>query len=1061
MGFSTSVNIERDFGKTPDYIVTANARQAVGKIINQYNAGIHSFCLIGSYGTGKSSFILALENCLRHVTTGAGVLLKDPRQFDGYDKFSFLNIVGDYAALSSVLSPAIKAEEKNCLSAFDAYYNKIHSKGAFLVVVIDEFGKILEHAAKNNPEKEMYFLQKFCELVNDTSKNVLFIATLHQGFNAYAKGLKESQKQEWTKVKGRIFDIVFNEPIEQLLNLTDSRLSANKVGAENGSVSRIYDLALRSKFASRNLNTEVAAALYPLDVIAAYVLTQANQRYGQNERTLFTFLESTGDGSIADFKARKNYLYNLAEVYDYITYSFYSRLQEINEDSANWSAVKIAIERTEGLNESDSFIEDAIKIIKAVGLMSIFSSSAAVLDKEILSEYSRYSMGIENPEKIIERLEKSQILRYAKYKSKYILFEGTDVDIEAGLFEAARECKKPEVVAERISSYFDFKIALANAHYFRTGTPRYFQYLLTSEAVEKVPAGEIDGYINLLFAPKESITSTIEHCQKITGQAIVYCIFKNTEEIAEYLFEIEKLSWVRDYYVADENDKVALKEIANLISHEQDKLNRVVIDSLFTDCVEWYFNGERIETLHSQKDLTRLISSVCDVIYYGTPVYRFELINKHRPTGNMSVARQLFLQAILEHSTEVDCGMEQDKFPPEKSLYLTLVKNTGIHTECGLGAPSDPTFEHLWNACDDFFKSTYEKQRRLSELTSILASAPFRLKQGFIDCWLPTLLIIRKEDFALYSDGQYIPYINKEVIDLILRTPSNYTVKAFDVDGVKRGFFDKYRAAINLSASDLTSGSFIETIRPFLTFYRKLNNYAKKTRDISVNARKFRDVIANATDPEKTFFETLPEELGFKEIIISQNPEAIESFVEVIHGAIKDLRSCYDELISSVEKVILTATHLDGDFSEYHKVIADRYSKVNSSLMPLNMKTFHARLTGKYDSKKLWIEAVSYVVLNKPLTELKDADKPHLMRTIQDMLFQLDDYVEMHKSGDDSVIRLHITQNRSKEITTQVVVSPEMEKDVNALEEKLEAMLSADESINTAALINLLKKKLK
>lgn len=120
MGFSTSVNIERDFGKTPDYIVTANARQAVGKIINQYNAGIHSFCLIGSYGTGKSSFILALENCLRHVTTGAGVLLKDPRQFDGYDKFSFLNIVGDYAALSSVLSPAIKAEEKNCLSAFDA-----------------------------------------------------------------------------------------------------------------------------------------------------------------------------------------------------------------------------------------------------------------------------------------------------------------------------------------------------------------------------------------------------------------------------------------------------------------------------------------------------------------------------------------------------------------------------------------------------------------------------------------------------------------------------------------------------------------------------------------------------------------------------------------------------------------------------------------------------------------------------------------------------------------------------------------------------------------------------
>jgi len=30
MSFTTSINIERDFGKTPHYIVTANARQTIG-----------------------------------------------------------------------------------------------------------------------------------------------------------------------------------------------------------------------------------------------------------------------------------------------------------------------------------------------------------------------------------------------------------------------------------------------------------------------------------------------------------------------------------------------------------------------------------------------------------------------------------------------------------------------------------------------------------------------------------------------------------------------------------------------------------------------------------------------------------------------------------------------------------------------------------------------------------------------------------------------------------------------------------------------------------------------
>ena len=128
--------------------------------------------------------------------------------------------------------------------------------------------------------------------------------------------------------------------------------------------------------------------------------------------------------------------------------------------------------------------------------------------------------------------------------------------------------------------------------------------------------------------------------------------------------------------------------------------------------------------------------------------------------------------------------------------------------------------------------------------------------------------------------------------------------------------------------------------------------------------------------------------------------------------------------------------------------------------MPLNVKTFHSRLVGTYDNKKSWIEAVSYVALNKPLTEIKDVDKPHFFKTIQDMLFQLDDYVEMHKNEDNSIMRLHITQNNDKPITTQVIVSDVMEKDVNILSDKLEELLSDDESLNTAALINLLKKKL-
>lgn len=764
---------------------------------------------------------------------------------------------------------------------------------------------------------------------------------------------------------------------------------------------------------------------------------------------------------IVDFKAKDNLLYNIADVHDYIVYNFFSSLSEVNDNSANWSALKIAIDRASCLKTTDANIENSIALVKVIGIMNIFGPASAVLDKDVLCEYARLAMNIDNTDELIKLLEKHQVIRYAKYKSRYILFEGTDVDIEAGLFEAAKECKKPEVVASRLNDYFEFRVQLANAHYFRTGTPRYFQYLLTGTPAESVPYSETDGYVNLIFPESLDNDRVKDLCLAVSNQAILYCVFHNTESITAHLYEIDKLGWVRDYYVADDNDKVALREIAKLIEHEKALLNQAILGSLFSDDVEWIFNGELLDEIHSSKDLAKYLSRICDTIYCATPVYKFELINKFKPTGNMSLARLSFLQALLEHSGEIDCGFPEDKFPPEKSLYLTLLKNTGIHTSDGLGAPVEESFIPLWEASEAFLKSTVEKPRKLTELKKLLESAPFRLKDGLIDCWIPAFLIIKKDDYALYSEGRYVPYINKEALDLILKTPASITVKAFDVDGVKSRFFDKYREAINLNAAELSSNSFIETIRPFLSFYKRLNNYAKRTKDISPNARRFRDVIANATDPEKTFFEVLPEELGFKDIVLSQNPECIESFVNVIQAAILDLRGCYDELIGTIEQVITKKLGLNGDFAEYHPVIRQRYKSMKTELMPVNLRNFQARLIGIYQDKKTWIESVSYVALNRPLSDIKDTDKPILFNALRDMLFQLDDYVEMHKSDNDSIVRLHITQNSGKPFTAQVLVPDTMNEELSELESKIEALMSDNESLNVAALIKLLKKKVK
>ena len=118
-------------------------------------------------GTGKSSFILALENDLKKRI---GQLVRNRKVFGDVKDFEFLNIVGDYTSLSKLIGSKLESEAKNPMDALHQYYQQLRRQNKFLFIVIDEFGKILEYAANNNPEKELYFLQKLAEFVNVPSR---------------------------------------------------------------------------------------------------------------------------------------------------------------------------------------------------------------------------------------------------------------------------------------------------------------------------------------------------------------------------------------------------------------------------------------------------------------------------------------------------------------------------------------------------------------------------------------------------------------------------------------------------------------------------------------------------------------------------------------------------------------------------------------------------------------------------------------------------------------------------------------------------------------------------
>lgn len=1051
--FSLSANIENGIVEEIRYIVTPNVTKVLQEIVNAYQTGIHSFSIIGTYGTGKSSFLLNLEKDLDTKQDNKALLKNPSVLYDG--DFEVLNILGDSKSLSDLLCKKLKTlsslQSDDPLALLKDYYSHLKKKGKMLFIAIDEFGKVLEHAAKYDPEEELYFFQKFTEYVNAPSRNIILLTTLHQNFSAYAGKLSQTQKNEWNKVKGRFQEVVFAEPVEQLLFLAVEHISSEKKwNVTNNSFRHIHQLAIDRKVINSAFDFDTAVRLYPLDSFAAYAITKAIQRYGQNERSLFSFLNTKGKHSVMEFEPRANYSYNLAEAYDYIVNSFHSSLNDANADSMSWQSIRLSIERVEGSEWKDSrTMLDAIKMVKAIGLINLFGNGGFTMTAKDMDEYASMAMGVEYASTVIHELERLKIVRYAEYKKRLILFEGTDINIEEEIINASMVVARPVNFVDDLRVYFNNRVAPVKAYYYHRGTPRYFKYELRSEAENIIPTGDIDGYVQLIFSTSDKYYKDLIDFSQKCENAIIFAYFTNTDQIVEHLYKIQKYRYILDKVLLDKSDRVAMKEVMQLMEFEKTLLNKAVSESLFSysDDVVWLYKGYE-RNVHSQRDFNKLLSEVCDDVYPHTPVMNNELFNKHKLSSSIAGAKAKYFQALLERNEMEDLGFEHDKFPPEKTIYFSLLKNTGLHVSGEfLDSPSNKDIQPLWDACEKFLRSTMEKPRKLSELVKLLSDADkgIKLKDGFLDFWLPTYLFIKRQDYALYGEnGQYIPNFNLELIDLMKKHIGAFRIKAYAVDGVKINLFNQYRKFLNLGENtSLKGASFIETIKPFLFFYNKqLNDYAKHTQKLDHRETiRFREVLAHAKDPEKAFLEDLPEALGYDDERLNDTAE-VHKYCDVIKQAVRELRGCYNQLIDRIEAQLVEGLGLSSyEYKDYIEELHQRLSMVKPHLLTDRQKEFYQHAMAQFDNRVEWYQSICYSVLGSPLDRMRDEQEVQM----------LDDIVYLYRECEKIAV---VSEGLNYKIDENEEVK------ANVLESKINSILSGDKNLDVYTLMRILQKKM-
>ncbi|PIQ09287.1 MAG: hypothetical protein COW71_07100 [Ignavibacteriales bacterium CG18_big_fil_WC_8_21_14_2_50_31_20] len=967
--FTPSINIERDFLNKIEYFSTPNTELIFNSIERNIQKGVHSFELIGSFGTGKSSFLLAFQKQLENKE----IFFNSELNIFCNNQYKTISITGYYEAIGNLINSNLKEPISNdFITSIEKRYKKNRIENFHTIILIDEFGKILEYSAKTNPEKELSDIQRLAEFVNDHSKDIMLITTLHQAFDSYSNGLANIQKDEWSKVKGRFHHVLFNEPVEQLL-----LLAAKKINNGKKEIPRERDLlqCIRDSgaYQLKLINFEIARKLYPHDILSIATLTLALQKYGQNERSLFTFL-NTNTSQINNDK--KPYI-NLIDVYDYLVSSFYYYLtSKYNSDFINWQSVSTALQRVH--ENFDEEIEIFEGIIKTIGILSIFSKAGAKINNSFLTHYLSITHEYKNIDSYLKKLEKHKIIRFQNFRDSYVLFEGTDLDLDFLVKSAEHKITISQNLSSYVEKYFGIPPVLASEHFYSTGTPRYFNYIITEKPLTDKADARFDGSINIVV--NEKIRANKIVLSSSLNDQIIFIHIKDKNLVIEHIREIEKVNFVISNEIGE--DSVARKELLKLKEFHIKELNQFLVQSLFTQNknITWIYNGAEIKVT-SKTEFNRMISNVCNAIYFNAPIYKNELINRMSLSGSINKAKRDLLTQLINNWNKPNLGFLKDKFPPEKTIYLTLLKSTGIHkgkdSNFYFDTPTEPSFQPLWGKMDNFLFESKATRKSILSLIELLSEKPFGLKNGFIDVWLTVWIFIKRNDFALFYGEKFVSEISTETIDLILKKPSDYFLKSFDLGGIKLDFFNKYRKLINAHEGGIGDKvNFIETIKPFLILHKSLTYYSKQTLRLNQKTIDLRDAITNAKDPENIFFVEFPSALGYTTNLFNENTKIIEKYFAKLKNCINELQLSYPALLSRIEEAIIKEFDFsDIVFPEYKVLIQNRYKSIRKfSLLP-KQKIILQRINSELDEREAWITSFAQGLIGKQPEKFEDEDE--------------------------------------------------------------------------------------
>ncbi|MCY4227322.1 MAG: ATP-binding protein [Gammaproteobacteria bacterium] len=1006
--FQRAVRIDTDYNdiKALEGFICTKSSAEVLSAIGQYSSETKhgAFTWTGPYGSGKSSLVVALSALLsgnKNLAskakdiigneTAQSLLQTFPSKSKGWIT---LPVIGRRENASQVIGETLErqglvkkrsrkkwSDNAVITELIDLSNRHPRSEGG-IILFVDEMGKFLEAATQEGGD--VYLFQLLAEAASHSQRRFLFIGILHQSFEEYANRLSREIRDEWSKIQGRFIDFAVNAVGEEQIEMIGRAIRSRHSPSRSSRVSKSIALEIRRNRpgASRDL-PEMLESCWPLHPIVACLIGPiSRRRFGQNQRSIFGFLNSPEPFGFQEFirNNRGKTLFEPNMLWDYLNINLEPSILA-SPDGHRWAMASEAINRCESLGGDDF----PLKLLKSIVLIDMFRDRSGLMPtKKVLKSCVKGHTESE-VSAALKQLEAWSLITFRKFTDSYSIYAGSDFDIDSTVRDALENVR--EANFEMLQKLADIQPILAKRHYDETGALRWFDVSIAplNELVDRartyVPsAGSIGVFF--LAIPTESETSM--QAQKISRKVvnesrdwdIVVGLSKSAWGITSLARELIAYSEILDRHPDLAGDIVAQREVKARYSILQGQLEEEFQRAF--ENASWYQEKHEPKQWH-HADLNNIASQLAAKRYHQSPRLNNELLNRIRPSSNAVAAQNALLRAMVTKESEPSLGIIG--FPAEGGLYASLLEKTGLHIEgksgwqfSTPGARNDPCYLFpLWEKTDSFLRQHEDRTVSITEVYALWSTAPFGLKDGLMPVLMVAFILSRREQIALYREGVFQARFKDIDVEVLAKNADLVQVRWMDLSMLSRQLLSSMAEVVRKldTGNNLVQLTPIDVARGLISIFDCLHSWTKRTSQLSANAIRVRDLFKLAKDPNKFLFDDIPTAFGGHEAL--DNDQKLNVIVHEVQEGLQELVDSYPSMLHRLNDLMLAELQVPNASTQALGELQSRAENIKEIGGDFRLSAFIGRLAS-FNGSGEDIEGIAGLAANRPPRDWTDPD---------------------------------------------------------------------------------------